>query len=119
MGDGGGEDSLWFGEGRWGVAERVVVVGRGVVERGGGVVEWGGREWEGEEGKKGGVPPLFHAVEETRKIPDTLAGGTGAVESAGKCSSRSVSAERPLVLHQHRRERNSGAFGGRGRREHH
>ena len=62
---------MWFGEGRWGVAERGVV-GRGVVERGGGVVEWGGREWEGEEGKKGGVPPLFHAVEETRKIPDTL-----------------------------------------------
>ena len=69
---------MWFGEGGWGVAERGVgVVGRGVVERGGGVVEWGGREWGGGGGKGreiqgGGVPPLFHAVDETRKIPDTL-----------------------------------------------
>ena len=38
VGDGGGRrGAMWFGEGRWGVAER------GVAERGGGVVEWGGR----------------------------------------------------------------------------
>ena len=59
---------MWFGEGRWGVAERGVV-GRGVVE-------WGGREWWREEGTdvkhRGGVPSLFCSVEETRKIPDTL-----------------------------------------------
>ena len=55
--------------------------GRGVVERGD---EW----WRGDEGMRrggegvgrgekgretqGGVPPLFHGVYETRKIPDTL-----------------------------------------------
>ena len=43
------------------------------------MVEWGGREWWREEGKDvkhrgGGVPPLFHAVDETRKIPDILFG---------------------------------------------
>ena len=44
------------GEGRW-----------GVVGWGGGVVERGGK---GRETRR--VPPLFHAVDETRKIPDTL-----------------------------------------------
>ena len=46
----------WRGEGEW-------WRGEGVVERGG-----KGREtqWEG------GVPPLFHDVDETRKIPDTV-----------------------------------------------
>ena len=39
------------------------------MERGGVVVERGGK---GRETPGGGVPPLFHAVGETRKIPDTL-----------------------------------------------
>ena len=49
------------GEGRW-----------GVVEREGGVVERGGSGRERRERTWGGVPPLFHGVDETRKIPDTL-----------------------------------------------
>ena len=69
-------------QGGGGGVGRVVVPGGG--RRGG---EWGGEElcglergggeWRREEWWKGhetrrGVPPLFHAVDETRKIPDTL-----------------------------------------------
>ena len=43
-----------------------------MVEREGGVVERGGSGRERRERTWGGVPPLFHGVDETRKIPDTL-----------------------------------------------
>ena len=72
---------VWFpGEEGGGVGEKRR---GGLVERGRRVGEgrekWGegrglGREWWRAEGKdvKHRVPSLFHIVEETRKIPDTL-----------------------------------------------
>ena len=65
VGEGGGEDSLWFGDGRWGGG------GEGRGGEGSGRV---GRAGVGGGGKdvKHRVPPLFHVLVQTRKIYWTL-----------------------------------------------
>ena len=65
----GREEGGGGGRGRGEEDTRSYVVWRGEVGR---VGVCGGGGGKGRETQGRGVPPLFHAVDETRKIPDTL-----------------------------------------------